>query len=674
MEEQNMKSNRSLIVIGLILLAVLSCQIFSPNRESSPTVSTTSQTSGVEPTLPVSRPGPTSQVGFWEIALSDSSILPDYEGNLPAEGHKFHQLTLFILNTSDVPQFFSGNSLGSFEAEWEDYTYNAQNIESLDGYLPPGWLVQMRVIFDLPVIAENPIFTLKPSSFIYGEQEPIDLESLGSNLSYQSPQIHKLGEEFIVPERISVTPTNMRSVLISQGDFTNHYMLMLDASIKNLYGHDILVNQESLVFQLFAPGQIIPVTENLNYYYLPGASPDYSFRWFSPSPEGGDINAFQLSTDSTPLAPGFSKDGSFWMNIWGQSQPSMKMLLLVMYAPMGNTVDSSTPWALYEIDQSASELIKSPIAPLDETQIALNEARLQSDQENWVAASILLGRVAKDHPANETVLSELQTAQQKAGNLVFLEPSSNLLLRNIGSGDDALKTGLEVTNYQNGTPISPNGKYLAFMEDTNLVVVELNEGQEISRKNINIDYGGIDNNSILAWSLNSEKIALTVNHLWTSQGNIALVDVNTNEINYYSTCGDLDGIRTLALSNDGEKIALDSSGTLFYGQISASNCDSVIDDLYYATPLTWSLDGNTIYFSNNSQLFSASIGDSPVSLTPLSPSFRNGIGHIFLAPDNRHLVFNVNFTDTVYILDLTTLVLYEDIPSDELLWLIGWIP
>jgi hypothetical protein len=671
-----MKSNRSLIVIGLILLAVLSCQIFSPNSESSPTVATTSQPSGVEPTLPVSRPGPTSQVGFWEIALSDSSILPDYGGNLPAEGHKFHQLTLFILNTSDVPQFFSGNSLGSFEAAWEDYTYNAQNIESLDGYLPPGWLLQMRVIFDLPVIAENPIFTLKPSSFIYGELEPIDLESLGSDLSYQSPQIHKLGEEFIVPERISVTPTNMRSVLISQGDFANHYMLMLDASIKNLYGHDILVNQESLVFQLFAPGQVVPVTESLNYYYLPGASPDYSFRWFSPSPEGGDINAFQLSTDSTSLAPGFSKDGSFWMNIWGQSQPSLNMLLLVMYAPRGNTVDESTPWALYELDQSASDLIKSPIAPLDETQIALNEAHLQSNQGNWVAASILLGRIAKEHPANNAVLNELKVTQQKAGELVFLAPSSNLLLRNIGSGDDALITGLEVTNYQSGNPISPSGKHLAFMEESNLAVVELQDGQEISRKYININYGGVDNTSFLAWSPNSEKIALTVNYLWRSQGNIVVVDVNTNEVNYYLTCGDIasDRIRTLALSNDGQKIALDISGNLLYGQINDSSCISIIEDLYYATPLAWSLDGNIIYFSNGHQLFSASIANSPVSLTPISPSFPHEIRQIFLAPDNRHLVIMVNFINTIYILDLTTLVLYEEIPSEESLWLIGWTP
>jgi hypothetical protein len=672
-----MKSNRLLILSSLTILIFLSCQIFSPNLASNPAnTPDDSQPSNLEPTLPVSRPGPTSQVGFWEIALSDSSILPDYNGNLPMEGHKFHQLTLFVLNTSNVPQLFYGNSLGSFEAKWEDYTYNAQAIESIDGYIPPGWPVQMRVIFDLPIIAENQTFTLEPSSFIYGELEPIDLETIGSNLSYQSPQIHKLGEEFKVPERISVTPTNMRSVLINQGDFTNHYMLMLDASIKNLYGHDILVNQESLVFQLFAPGQIIPVSESLNYYYLPGASPDYSFRWFSPSPEGGDINAFQLATDSTPLAPGFSKDGSFWMNIWGQSQPSLKMLLLVMYAPRGNTVDESTPWALYEIDQSASDLIKSPIAPLDETQIALNEAHLQINQGNWVAASILLGRIAKNHPANDAVLTELQAAQQKAGKLVFSAPSSNLLLRNIGSGDDALITGLEVNAYQSGNTISPNGKYLAFMEEKKLAVVELKEGQEVSRKYINIDYGGVDNTSFLTWSPNSEKIALTVKYLWRTQGNIVVIDINTDEIKYYLTCGDLasHSIRTLALSNDGQKIALESSGTLFYGQINDSNCNSIIDDLYYAPPLAWSLDGNTIYFSNGNQLFSASIANSQVSLTPLSPLFPHEIRQIFLAPDNRHLVIMVNFIDTLYILDLTTLVLYEDIPSEESLWLIGWIP
>lgn len=667
----------------LILFLLLSCQLLQPTQEA-PTktpgsIDTQSPTNNSTP--PLKSQGNLAQLGPWEISLHDQSSLVDYGGNLPEDGHKFFQLTLLILNTSNTPVLFAPNSLGLFKATWNNYSYDSKNIEALQGYIPPGWPIQVRVIYDLPTIVENPKFILIPASSMQSQESSIDLNSLGSNLTYNSPQIHKLGEDFTVSDRMSITPQKMRTVQIQSGDFARQDMLFLDATIKNLYGYDLQINQEPLVFQLFSEGQISPVNANGSYYYL-GGSPSFSFQWFAPPPET-EFTPFLSSIDSVGLAPGLEREGSFWMNIWRTTPPPTDMLLLVMYGSKGSPFFQPSQWVLYQLDDNAANLITEPIAPIEIDKILLNEAQSDLSQGNSVAAADLFGFLVRKHPADQDIKNELNNAQQQAGQLVFLDnPSGDktqILLRPIGSDDSALKNAYEVPGSQRGSLLSPDGKHIMYLNNNgnttdSTTIIDLQNGQETARRTLSLSIQAPEQISFFTWAPNSSKL-LFVKRSYDISSSTGLfsLDITSGDIQTDSTFKD--SVGGIAWFAPKKMLAYYNNGSVIIENLESGKRQAIPEDNSGDVfPLAWSSDGNMLYFGTNHHINSLDVTDSSIVATPISPDYYAYITNLFLGPDGRHLVFTIWNSSPIYILDIETKTLYQESDCRLGYNLIGWVP
>ena len=683
-----MKTHNSfLVIIAPYLIVVLACQFSTliPTLQTQNIGRGSAEPPISESTQPPARPGQNVQLGPWKISFFDEGNLADYDGSLPEEGHKYYQITLSVVNDSNTPVLFSSSGLGSFEAEWDTYTYYAKKAESLQGYIPPGWPLRVRVIFDLPTIAENPKFKLIPRTDLGGQEESIDLGSLGSDLTFTAPSILDLGTEFTVQDRISIVPTSMALLQIEQGDFANGYMLFLDALVKNLYGHDIDIGQEPLVFQLFSQGQIIPITASPDYYYLPGASPNYSFKWFAPPPKAG-FDAFGTETDGSPLAPGLEREGSFWMNIWGQIPPSMDMLVLVMYG--SNNVFSYQPneWALFRLNDAAASLINEPLFPIDNIKLMQDRARQEESQGNSVAAANLLGIVARAHPADLTIAGDLQNAQQRAGYLVFLDQNNTssthtmrVIKRAIGSDDSAIELITEIPGIYDGNIISPDGRHLIYWNDfydnENITVVNI-EGEQASTNKV-VSLGDLDNEQIysLAWGPSSDTLVFAVGYSW-GMTRIITLDINTTEVRSFPICEDIGRVSEVAWNPSNNWVTFFD---YFEGIVANENFDNLECNLVLQTdddlvPLALSQDGSILYLGVDKQIKSISLTSGNYYPTALSRFYSSEIFNLFINPEGRYLVFTLRSSEDIYLLDVVTQQLYEESPSDLSYSLIGWIP
>ncbi len=648
-------------------------------------------------TLPSSK---TAFVGPWEIAMTDSGLIPDYQGQLPAEGHRFHRISLLVLNTSETPLLLTSATLGTFQIEWESYTYYAQAVDTLKGYIPPGWPTSVQVIFNLPVALDTAKFSLRPGFGLGDSQQTISLDGLGSSLIYDPPTILEMGQEFTVPDQISMIPSQARAVRIESGDFTDHYLLLLDATVKNLYGYDLQVGNAPLIFQLFDAGNIWPVTTNLNYYYLPAGSPDFSYRWFAPSPSTG-IDPFGMSTDNVALAPGFSREGSFWLNIWGPTTPSTNMLLLVMYGFTGGYSTGPSRWALYQLDRSAASLIQSPLTSIDPAQIKLDQAREAIDGGNWPVAATLLGAVLKAHPGDVEVASQIEEAQKSAGSLIFRQDfrtdfgtGYRLYLRNFGDPDSLahaifetpsqieITQGSAVSSSNNGTI---EVSYMS--KEGNQLTVHPNEIKSDGEKSVqdipvvlSDKYeGGYWNVNQYAWSItDNADLLFVLDELGAQSMGIITTNMKTAEVQEHGLCDGTGWITSISLSPDAQKIVFvdRSKGKVMLSNIDGTNCIpllSVPTDWVKWGPLAWSRDGNKIFVVDKKEIL---IFSSTGELKEKYP-FTLGIliDQIAVSPDGRFLAMKgsyYSYSNQLYLYDMQTEQMYEDNASDY--ELMGWIP
>lgn len=598
----------------------------------------------------------TVTVGFWEIALIGTSIINDFNGTIPEEGHKFIALNLNLLNRTDSPQRFWPGDIGAFKAIWDNYTYREIGFDSLEGYIPPGWPISVKVIFDLPAIVEDPIFTLTLTGYGQDPTNPILLSNLGSQLDYEPPVVKNLGEKIEIPDYLSITPTGVRSVLMDSGNINDQYAYLLDTTIRNLYGHDISVYDSFIVFQLFSEGSLIPITwEGFD------KSP-----WFSPPPTiSYDPSEHQLFD---PIAPGFVKEGSFQLDLWDEPQLSRDMLLLI-YGASGAVSD----WALYKLGDNATDLLNHPISSLDNENIALIEAQKLLNDGNFAAAAVSLGNARIENPGNETITSELIKAQTQSG-LILSRETNKIFSRPLGSEFAESKIYYELLNpeefHHYDLRVSPNGNLVLILDgnDKNKIrIVDLSGENEFS---FNVDqvrewsgYG----RRFLSWSTLSNKFLL-LDEDYMGQ-NFIIVDVDGKSYKVFDMCSDitLDGM--VAWSPDENRIAFIShvighDDLLIMMNIEMESCQTIFkfdnSPRWYgfAPRIGWSSDGNEIYFAGENALNEFHLDDQSVESHSIDSYDRN-IEYIFMEPGGRNLLYTIELTRNYFLFDTEINAIYE---------------
>ena len=633
----------------------------------------------------------TVHVGVWEIAINDFEVVADFNGKLPEEGHEFHAINIQVLNRNDKPQFFSPGVLGSFKVVWEEFSYPSIGFDSLEGYIPPGWPINAKIILDLPSIVDNPIYALQPKG-TYDTSEQIKLNNLGSTFVYEKPLIKNLGDVFEIPGIAAITPNMVRTILINYGNYHNNHLLLLDSTVKNLYGHDITLNFDTkIIFQLFSAGRIIPITVSGDDYFFPGSIPNYTTKWHSPPPESISDPFEILHTE--PISPGIVKEGSFWLNIWGQSQPSRDMILLIMHeSPVGYS-SQITDWALYKLSDNAASLLEHPIAKPEIENIALIEAQRLIDDGNWAAAAVILGNAKLNNPGNVEISSKLEEVQQHSG-LLILQENENLLSRKLGSKINETSIFYEISEieqYHNyDLHASPDGnKILIFdhQDHNNIDVIDKSSGQE-NHLVVNDTLESNSSRRFLSWSPSNDRFILLDD--WLSQlQNLIIVNVDDNSTKVLSGCEEAQIGSLAAWSPNEDKIAYigDFQGRveeqyLYVDRIvlmdlETGDCSIIhesefgIQGDWLSPKLGWSSDGNFIYFGFENKLNRISLTD--FSTESLTPEYYENVDHVYMGFDGRNLIYDV-FLGDVFLFDTKTNQVYRIENEIDLFELRNWVP
>lgn len=624
----------------------------------------------------------TVSVGAWEIALDGIDYVADFNGKLPEEGHEFHAINIQVLNRSDRPQFFSPGVLGSFKTVWGDFSYHSIGFDSLEGYIPPGWPIKAKIILDIPSIVDNPIYILQPKgSFDTADQ--IELNNLGSNLVYEKPLTKKLGDVFSLPGVAEITPNDVRTLEFNYGNYHDNQILLLDSSIKNLYGQDITIGYDTkLIFQLFSAGRIIPITRIGYEYNSPGEYPNYFTIWYSTQLES--ISSPNDIPNMEPIAPGIVREGSFWLNNWGQSLPPNDMVLLIMHeTPVGYSSQISD-WALYKLSDDAASLLDYPIAKPEIENIALIEAQRLIDDGNWAAAAVVLGNAKLNNPGNIEISTKLEDVQQKTGQLLFTD-RDKLISRRLGSNINETNTFFEFREREGyrsyDTFVSPDGRnvlVIDYQDHNNITLIDKNQGQKNHLVVADSFEYGVDRR-FLSWSTSNDKFILLDESVINMQ-NFVIVNTINNSIEVVNVCEDAPVKGLVAWSPNEDRIAYygySHRGFIMVMNLNTNQCtyihefeDGMRMD-WWSPKIGWSSDGNFIYFGFENQLVRSSLIDP--NIEPLTPFYYENVEHIYMGFDGRNLIFDVFVGDT-YLFDTKTNQVYRienDIDTFELR---NWVP
>jgi len=633
--------------------------------------------------------GATATVGSWELALVDLGEIPDYGGEVPAEGHVFYRISLNVLNRAGAPMPFPARSIGRLEARWGEYAYPPKAIEHLGGYVPPGWPLEVKVIFDLPLVVDDPLFLMTPLMDGQGDQAPIILNTLGSSLHYELPRVLQVGDEFRVEDKISFTPTGLR---IAPDDSSGSYHLLLTGSMQNLYGYDIQIEREPLIFQLFSVGLVEATHADMRaqsmphaaYYSSPGRSLDYAFQWISDDGE------------SNPLAPGLARAGAVALNEWWPAPPPNDVLVLIMYGQSGFPSAGQPGWALYQLGESASALLQSPISSVDTGELAFLEAMQDAEAGKWVPAALLLGYASELHPGDDQIVSELMAAQGHAGKLVFQRHArmqngrgQEILLRELGSGDSSAEVAFQSSTEHDvlisdqASILSPDGSRIAYpiASEGGLGFATWNSpGWEVGTElNVELDmshYWEVSQYA-MAWSASGERVLIALDGPGAYSTAIARVDLLTGAAYVYSLCEGTGWITSLAWSPVGTWAAFVDRTNSHVGvmDLERSDCSRLVEsptDWVGWGPILWSADGDTLLVVNDGELIAVSIESEVRGRWPLLPGLE--ADKLVRSPDGRYLAIQsseAQYSDDVYVLDMETGHLYQDKPSD--MTLVAWI-
>ncbi|MFC1923610.1 hypothetical protein ACFLY4_10025, partial [Chloroflexota bacterium] len=454
----------------------------------------------------------------------------------------------------------------------------------------------------------------------------------------------------------------VRSVLFDSGNIKDQYAYLLDATIMNLYGHDISANDPFMVFQLFSEGMIIPVFWGSTYDQSP---------WFSPPPTTSYDPSEHQSYD--PIAPGFVREGSFQLNFWEESPLDKEMLLLISIHNTQYQADSSgadSAWALYKLGDSATDSLKDPISPPDNENVALNEAQKLIDDGNLAAAAIILGKARLDNPGNTAISRKLEEVQQKTGELIFQE-GEKLISRRLGSTPIETSIFLEKLNteqyHQNDLYISPDGSRVLVYDSqnrNNFIVVDKISGQE-HQLYVEDTFDHISNRRFLSWSPSSDKFIL-LDDKFSPYQNLIIVDVESGPTRYLPRCEAAPVIGLVAWSPTEDSIAYFGRRKIMTLNLDTTDCKLIHEteesfDMDWWTPkLGWSPDGNSIYFGADNRLNRIILND--FSVESLSPDYSGNVSHVIMDPGGRNLLYIVG-SGTVFLYDTKTGESYE-IPNE----------
>jgi hypothetical protein len=626
--------------------------------------------------------GPAS--GVWELALLSSEQIPDYGGKLPAEGHVFHRLELLAVNTGDT---LASSSIGSFTAEWQGNTYSQMDVKQLQGNIPPGWPLKIEVVFDLPAIAQDPVFKLQVLALNASERYVVNLNELDSQLEYEPVQLSSFDKTFEIPGQMSIKPTGVRCLSSGAGDNPYEY-LMLDASVGNLGGYDLNMPGEArkagLSFQVITPGNIYPVRQ---------------YEWASPAAgTAEEVDASRYNSNPRPVPPGYTHDGAFFVRntdiqaLAGvPSQPVFsEALLLVWLSSPTDLYAKPTDWALYPLDEASAALVELPLAPIDLMQSVLEYAQQALQEGNWMRAASLYGALFKAHPGDQEYARKLDEIQAHTGRWVFApygftsEGAFQVYVRPLWATDEAATLLHEIALLAAERP--PVSQQMYAPDGSAVVEITLGEGSyqasitDLSGSGVPVSVnlpmdataGEYLDGNVYTWSNDGRYLLFPFIAAETRGLSLVLLDKEENAALRYNTCAIPNGVVAIAWSPDGASVAYtDQSGNqIGIAPLVGDACRTFptgSDNGYYNSNLVWSAD-DRLYavFGNELKVFSPD-----GSLLKTQPFATNGT-RIFLSPDQRYLTALDNDLNYRFVYDLQTGEAFPFERSQRTL--IGWIP